>query len=135
MKKNLSNVVRKLAANIQGLTDFDIDLLNNKAPRLVLIVKDNLESNASDPYKGLSDKDKNLLLAFVVYKRQNITTSAVDKPNSEDAAKILHDEVYDLPEKNKLEKINNDLSEQLNKAGLSVPTPKKVKDVKKNKGD
>jgi len=126
--KSISSIMKKLAANAVGLSDKDVALLNNRAPKLVLKVKSNIENNAVDPFSDLSDEDEKLLLAFVVYKRQNITTSPSDNPNNEDAAKILNDKLYgDLPKNKKLNRIKEDLSEQLNKAGLQVPTPKKLK--------
>lgn len=134
--KSISSVIRKLAANAAGLSDKDINLLNNVAPKLVLRVKDNVESKSDKPFEGLSDDDKKLLFAFVVYKRQNITTGPTDKPNNEDAALIMNDGLYkDLPNKQKLDMIEKDLAEQLNKAGLQVPMPKKAKNVNKDKGD
>jgi len=124
----LSAVVRKIAANAVGLNDKHIELLNNVAPKLVLRIRDKVESGSEKPLEGLSDEDKKLLLAFVVYKRQNITTGPTDKPNSEDAAKILNDELYkDLSNSKKKYEMSKELAEQLNKAGLKVPMPKEVK--------
>jgi hypothetical protein len=133
---SLSTILRKLAANAAGLSDKHLDLLNKVAPKLVLRIRDSVEAKEDNPLSSLTEEEKKLLLAFVVYKRQNITIGPTDKPNSEDAAKIMNDELYtDLSNKDKSKKILKELTEQLNKAGLKVPMPKEVKDVKKNKGE
>ena len=80
--KGISSIIRKLAANAVGLSDKHIDLLNNTAPKLILRIRDEVESKSGKPFEGFTDEDKKLLLAFVVYKRQNITTSPTDRPNS-----------------------------------------------------
>jgi hypothetical protein len=136
MLKNVGTIIRKIAAKVTGLNDQDIQQLNEVAPELILRVRDNTTSNIQDVFDGLTDEDKKLLLAFVVYKRQNITTGPTDNPNSEDAAKILHGELYeDVKDSEADDMIDKNLREQLNKAGLKVPRVKKVKTLKKNKGD
>lgn len=128
MRQVISRKLR-LAAEVliavdDSLTQEDIQDLNARAPVLVKKVKENLEDKA-DPFKGLSERDKRLLLAFVVYKRQNITTEPTDRPNGEDAAKILHGKVYSLDgtekeKKEQLEHMEDDLKKQLTKAGIEI---------------
>jgi hypothetical protein len=122
----LRKVAEELIAMDDSLTKEDVVLLNSRAPTLVKMVKENLEDKNADPFKGLTDEDKRLLLAFVVYKRQNITTEPTDRPNDEDAAKILHEHVYALEgtkkeQKEALENLEEDLKKQLSKAGLPIP--------------
>jgi hypothetical protein len=134
--KAVSTLIRKYAANAVGLDDVKIDLLNRVAPKLVIGIKEKVESGEKEPLKDLSEEEKKLLLAFVVYKRQNVTTGVTDRPNNEDAAKILNGDLYaDMKDEDKNKRILKDLVDQLSKAGLSVPTPKEVKDLKKHKGD
>lgn len=121
----LRKVAEELIAMDDSLTKEDVVLLNSRAPTLVKMVKENLEDKNADPFKGLTDKDKRLLLAFVVYKRQNITTEPKDRPNDEDAAKILHEHIYALDgtkkkQKETLENLEEDLKKQLSKAGLPI---------------
>lgn len=121
----LRKVAEELIAMDDSLTKEDVVLLNNRAPTLVKMVKDNLEDEKTDPFKSLTDQDKRVLLAFVVYKRQNITTEPTDRPNDEDAAKILHGHVYSFEgtkkeQKKALEHLEEDLKKQLSKAGLPI---------------
>lgn len=118
-------MAQELIALEDSLTKEDVILLNSHAPTLVKTVKDNLEDKKANPFKGLTDHDKRVLLAFVVYKRQNITTEPTDRPNDEDAAKILHERVYSLEgtkkeHKEALKNLEEDLKKQLSKAGLSI---------------
>jgi predicted methyltransferase len=130
MRKSIASYVKILADALQdvevekGLGYTDIVALNKKAPNLVEVVRNNILQNESKPFAGMSDDDKRLLLAFVVYKRQNITTSNTDNPNDEDAARILHKKVFkEKPGKSSKKTIKNldkELAEQLTKAGLPV---------------
>lgn len=125
--KILADAVQEVAIE-KGLGDREIFLLNKDAPRLVDTVKNNITEKKSDPFNGMSDEDKRLLLAFVVYKRQNITTSPTDNPNDEDAARILRKKVFQDDPKRSSSKIMKDLEEelagQLTKAGLPVSLKK-----------
>lgn len=122
MKNFIVNRIRKFAANIVGLGDDDIKMLNKVAPKLLMRVLDNIKGDQNDPdrgpYKGLSREDKIHLLAFVVYQRQNITTGSQDRPNSEDAARVLHDDKFNSMNEKQL---NEHLTEQLVKAGVNIP--------------
>lgn len=126
MWQSLSTRLRKFAEQLdEHLSEQDVELLNSKGPSLVKKVKDQAQSN--EPFAGLSDEDKRVLLAFVVYKRQNITTSPIDNPNVEDAAKVLHEEAYsptgdEKKDRKTYEELEDDLVKQLSKAGLEIKT-------------
>lgn len=125
ISKNIKTAAEYLLAMDDSLTKEDIMNLNQRSPLLVIKVKKNIDKKKKDPFDGISDKDKRLLLAFVVYKRQNITTEETDRPNDEDAAKILHGIVYPTEgteKKNKkvMKDLEEDLKKQLEKAGLSI---------------
>ena len=128
MKTTIDTYLQKKAAVLM-LMDKDsnylkkdeIELLNKIAPTLILRVKENVEGK-KDPLDDLSDDDKVILLAFVVYKRQNVTTTNKDIPNEEDAATILRGNVYSLKNGKKIDKkrLDKDLLEQLAKAGMPL---------------
>lgn len=130
MKQNISNVLKRIAKNLEeiepeALTEEDIKRLNKEALSLLKKVKDSADKKEKDPLKNLSYDDEILLLAFVVYKRQNIATEATEDPNVEDAAKILHNKVYIKSENEKANKkvhedLEKDLTKQLAKAGLNI---------------
>lgn len=128
MKILLAEDIKKISGLLTqkaiGLNDEDVELLTNKAPFLVQKVKTNLLDNNQKPFEGLTDEDKRLLLAFVVYRRQNIATSIGDNPNDEDAAMILHKDVYKPnkkeSEKKVMKRLEQDLKKQLSKAGLPI---------------
>lgn len=129
MQKTISSILKKVAndliANVESLTKEDKAQLNSRCPELIKQIKENKKKETSDPFEGFSDRDKRMLLSFVIYKRQNITTEDTDNPNEEDAAKILHEKIYpvDGNKKEKKESLNNltdDLKKQLLKAGLDV---------------
>jgi len=130
MKKTLSSYIKILADAIQdvggdiGLSDRDIRSLNKDAPRLIEVVRNNIALDENKPFAGISDEDKRLLLAFVVYKRQNIATTPTDNPNDEDAARILNKRVFKdesrKSQKKGLKSLEKELAEQLTKAGLPV---------------
>ena len=128
MKKLISSILKKCSEDlskisIETLTEEDVKALNEKSPEFIKKIREDLESN--DPLKSLSDEDKILLLAFVIYKRQNIATGPSEDPNTEDAAKVLHGKVYKITgdkkkDKEVRENIEKDLIKQLSKAGLSI---------------
>lgn len=127
MRMALSNRLRCLAGDIHetdSLTQEDIVLLNDKAPVVLQAVKSNLDSKKK-PFEELSDEEIRILLSFVIYKRQNITTTCADNPNDEDAAKVLHGKVYPMDgteaENSKMAKeLEEELKKQLSKAGLDI---------------
>jgi hypothetical protein len=130
MKTIISDILKKIAKTLgdikpEVLTEEDVKNLNKKALDLLKKVKDSFDKKDENPLEELSYDDKVLLLAFVVYKRQNIATAPTGDPNVEDAAKILHNKVYIITndeEKDKevREDLEKDLVKQLSKAGLNI---------------
>lgn len=94
----------------------DVTILKNDGPRFMRQVQINLKLD-KEPLSDLNDTEKRVLLAYVVYLRQNVTTESGDRPNEEDAARILHGEVFDDKGKKKLDK---ELLSQLSKIGLDI---------------
>lgn len=121
--KEIEKISEILTQEGIGLEDKDTRVLNDEAPTILRTVKENIEQDKK-PFEGLSDEDKRVLLAFVVYKRQNITTEETDNPNDEDAARILHKDVYKPNEKESekevMKRLEKDLKKQLSKAGLPI---------------
>lgn len=116
----ITKYTSKLAAVIitkmcPALDQKDIDVLKKDAPRYLRKVQMNVELK-KDPLKDLSDVEKRILLAYTVFLRQNLTIGQNDRANEEDAAKILHGEVY----KGKKEKddLEEELEKQLEKIGI-----------------
>jgi hypothetical protein len=130
MKTNISKILFRIAETLEkavpeALTEEDIKRLNEEALSLLKKVKESSDKKEKDPLKELSYEDRILLLAFVVYKRQNIATEPIEDPNVEDAAKILHNKVYIKSEDKKKDKevqenLEKDLTKQLAKAGLDI---------------
>jgi len=126
----ISDPIHKLAQVIVkrcegGLDPSDISILKNDGPTYLRRVQTNLKLG-KEPLADIEDTDKKVLLSYVVFLRQNITMEKGDKPNEEDAAKILHGEVYEASKKESKD-LQEELLKQLEKIGI---------DVKKNeKGD
>lgn len=128
MKIPISSILKTCSENlsrmsVESLSEDDVKNLNERSPALIKKIRDNIGS--ANPLKDFSDEDKLLLLSFVVYKRQNITTPPTEDPNVEDSAKILHGKVYKLTgdekeDKEVKENLEKDLIKQLSKAGLNV---------------
>lgn len=117
-------IAKNLTALDESLSKDDIELLNSKVPSLIKKVKENIEKK-SKPFKNIKDDEKLQLLAFVVYKRQNLVSKPNMLPNQEDAARILHGTIYDLDKEGKekkkiLKNLEDDLKAQLSKAGLEI---------------
>jgi len=107
------------------LTEEDIKKLNKEAIDVLKKVKSKVDKKDKDPLKDISYEDKLLLLSFVIYKRQNISTPPTEDPNVEDAAKVLHGKLYTKTDCKKEDKkieenLNKDLAKQLGKAGLRI---------------
>jgi len=122
MYKSISIKLKRLAKEIspielQILSDEEKALLVNKGRELAKAVKKHLEQS-KHPLKGFSKDEKRLLLAYIVYVRENITAEEPRDVNEEDAAKILHEEVY--KKDTKKETLENALLKQLGKAGFAV---------------
>jgi hypothetical protein len=126
MRQTISNVLIKISKDLKSiepevLTKEDIKKLNKDAIDILKTVKDKADKKDKNPLKDLSYEDKLLLLAFVIYKRQNIATPPTEDPNVEDAAKVLHNKVYTKSESKKSEdSLDKDLTKQLGKAGLKI---------------
>jgi len=123
MKTIISSKIRKLADILEkgiGLDDIDIRTMHSKGPKLIGIVKKNI-NDKKDALADIIPEDKRTLLAFVVYKRENISLGPVDDPNDEDAAKILHGDVYsNLEDKKTIEALDKALKKQLAKTGIAI---------------
>lgn len=105
-----------LIATGTGLSDADVRRLRVEAPKLAMTIQRN--KGKSNPFKGFSDDDKRLLLAYVVYLRQNLVMDSTAHPNDEDAAKILHGDVFTGTDKKTMKRLTEELVRQLQKAGV-----------------
>ena len=126
LKPIFSNV--KETANImllqcpdQILDKQDIMILQKDGPEYLREVQTNIKLN-KDPLDDLSDSAKKVLLAYVVFLRENIATEKNDRPNDEDSAKILHGKVF--KEKND-KKLDEALLKQLSKIGINLKNDNK----------
>jgi hypothetical protein len=123
MKTIISIKVRKLADLIEkgiGLDDVDIRSMHDKGPQLIRTINKNISAK-KDALEDVIPEDMRTLLAFVVYKRENLALGPSDDPNDEDAAKILHGDVYkNLEDKKTIEALKKALKKQLMKAGLNI---------------
>lgn len=108
-----------IAADSPELTVEDVKLLRKKGPNLLKDVQKKAKEDKKH-LENLCDKDKRILLAYLVYFRQNITTESTDNPNQEDAAKILHKEIFKEDDKETSEKIVKQIKKQLSKIGISI---------------
>jgi len=113
----IADAAYSLLAAGTGLSDQDVRKLREDGPKLAKKVKN---ARKGKHFDGLSDEDKRLLLAYVVYFRQNLTTEGATKPNDEDAAKILHGEVFKGDDEKTKERLAEELVRQLQKAGVKV---------------
>ena len=121
MLKTLSYSVRKMAKAVLEdspcLDMQDKNILLRDGSEHLRHVQTNIKLK-KEPLSDLTDTAKKVLLAYVVYIRENITTDQGDAPNEEDAAKILHGEVYGKGKKNKKD-LDDELEKQLAKLGIS----------------
>ena len=127
MKLLISKKLVKISKEIEKsfvLTEEDIKNMKENCYSLLKTLKKNIKQSKSKPFKSISKEDKILLLAFIVYVRQNIATGITENPNSEDAACILHSDIYKGSNKDDKEKLDDDLTKQLNKAGFSLESTK-----------
>ena len=100
-----------------SLSPEDMEKLRSEGPILAKKVKDSKKGKTFD---GFTEQDKRILLAYVVYFRQNLTVEEASRPNDEDAAKILHGEVFGDGEKESAERMTEELVRQLQKAGIKI---------------
>jgi hypothetical protein len=121
MKSTIANTIRVVAAELalkDTLDKEDVTSLKHKAPILMFKVKELMKGKKKDALKELSADDKKILMAYVICIRQNVATGEGDKPNLEDTARILHDEVYDTSTKEKEKHLEKELKKQLSKIGI-----------------
>ena len=121
MNIELANMVRVLASEVMLkdiLNKEDIKLLKHRAPILMYKVKELSRSKKKNPLNELSPEDKRVLMAYVVSVRQNASTGKDDNPNLEDAARIMHDDIYNTSNKDEVKKLEKELKKQLSKIGI-----------------
>ena len=118
---HLARIANELLSAESALSQDDANLLNKKGPELVRKVQRNLARDTDDKVlEGLSDEDKKVLLSYIVYVRENISTQKTDRPNTEDAAKVLHEDVYPSRNKKALKALEKHLLQQLKKTGIQT---------------
>jgi hypothetical protein len=113
----LTEAAYSLLAAGTGLSEEDVRRLREEGPKLAKKIKN---AKKGKPFEGVSDDDKRLLLAYVVYFRQNLTMENSAKPNDEDAAKILHGEIFKGDDKKTKERLAEELVRQLQKSGIKL---------------
>ena len=121
MKTIISNKIRVMASEIalkDVLNQEDTKTLKHKAPLLMYKVKELMKDKKKDAIKELTPEEKRILMAYVICIRQNVATGEGDKPNLEDTAKILHNEVYSTSEKDGEKRLEKELKKQLGKIGI-----------------
>ena len=123
MYKNVYEPIRKLAEEASKkecptLDMQDRTVLAIDGPKYLRHVQTNIKLKKK-LLSDLTDTAKKVLLAYVVYLRQNLTTDQGDKANEEDAAKILHGGLYGSGKSDKKE-LNESLEKQLSKLGIST---------------
>lgn len=112
----------------------DVAALKLDGPRNLRLVQQNLRLG-KEPLADMEDTDKKILMAYVIFLRQNVTMSDGDSPNVEDAAAILHGKVFgESKEKGEFE---DELLKQLKKIGLKIEDKDEEKTDKttKKKGE
>lgn len=122
MYKAIYEPIRKIAEEVSKKEDPALDLqdrtiLAKDGPKYLRHVQTNIKLKKK-MLSDLTDTAKKVLLAYVVFLRQNLTTDHGDRPNEEDSAFILHGDLYG---NNKSDKKNLDesLEKQLSKLGIS----------------
>jgi hypothetical protein len=113
--------IRKLAEDaVQQCPSLDVqdkNILSNDGPKYLRHVQTNIKLKKK-LLADMTDTAKKVLLAYVVFLRQNLTTDQGDKPNEEDAAVILHGDLYGNDKKEKKD-LDDSLEKQLSKLGIS----------------
>lgn len=113
-------IVKKIASyakeDDQVLSSEDKSVLRHDAPGFLRRVQMNLKFD-KDPFDGLDETQRRILLAYVIFLRQNIATGPGDRPNEEDASMIMHAKVY----KDNKKTLDEDLQKQLEKIGIKFP--------------
>ncbi len=121
MYKSVCENIRKLAKDMfekdcPSLDMQDRNILAKDGPKYLRHVQTNIKLK-KDLLSDLNDTAKKVLLAYVVFLRQNLTTDQGDKPNEEDAAVILHGDLYGTG-KNDKKDLDESLEKQLSKLGI-----------------
>jgi hypothetical protein len=118
----ISDPIKKLAAVVVKiepcLDKQDVNILKNDGPGYLRHVQTNIKLGKK-PLAELEDTGRRVLLAYVIFLRQNMTMGPGDHPNQEDTAKILHGEVLGDGKGNKKE-LEEELLKQLSKIGIDV---------------
>lgn len=114
--------IRKLAEDVSkkkspSLDMQDRNILSIDGPKYLRHVQTNIKLK-KDLLADLNDTAKKVLLAYVVFLRQNLTTDQGDKANEEDAAVILHGNLYGDSKSDRKE-LDDSLEKQLSKLGIS----------------
>lgn len=114
--------IRKLAEDISKkecpeLDMQDRNILSNDGPKYLRHVQTNIKLKKK-LLADMTDTAKKVLLAYVVFLRQNLTTDQGDKANEEDAAVILHGDLYGNGKSDKKD-LDDGLEKQLSKLGIS----------------
>lgn len=122
MHKAIYESIKKLAEDLSkkeypSLDMQDRTILAKDGPKYLRHVQTNLKLKKS-LLSDLSDTSKKVLLAYVVFLRQNLTTDQGDKPNEEDAATIIHGNLYGNSKDDKKD-LDETLEKQLSKLGIS----------------
>jgi len=128
MLRLISEPIAKVAKVItekieEGLDPQDVTILKNDGPNFLRKVQTNIKLN-KEPLNDLKDADKKVLLSYVIFLRQNVTMEKGDKPNEEDAAKIIHGELFSKSKEDD-ENLEKELMKQLEKIGINVKKNKK----------
>jgi hypothetical protein len=128
MLKLISEPIAKVAKVItekieEGLDPQDVTILKNDGPNFLRKVQTNIKLD-KEPLNDLKDADKKVLLSYVIFLRQNVTMEKGDKPNEEDAAKIIHGELFSKSKEDD-EELEKELLKQLEKIGIDVKKSKK----------
>ena len=122
MYKKYSDTLHKIASVIvdQACPSLDAQdkvILLKDGPRCLRMVQANNKMKKK-PLEGLSDTEKRILFAYVIFLRQNVTTGPGDHTNEEDTAKILHGELYTGKDGEK--DMDKNIVKQLEKIGIQM---------------
>jgi hypothetical protein len=123
MLKLITEPIIKVAKAImekteEGLDPQDVTILKNDGPNFLRKVQTNIKLD-KEPLNDLKDADKKVLLSYVIFLRQNVTMEKGDKPNEEDAAKIIHGRLFSESREDDKE-LEKELLKQLEKIGIEI---------------
>lgn len=128
MRTEIADKIRVAAVSValkDVLNSDDITSLKHKAPILIHKIKSAPGDERSAIIAKMPVDDVRVLLAYVVSIRQNLSVKDGITPNLEDAAKILHKDVFEVPSSGKSakkadKKLRGELQKQLSKVGIAV---------------